>query len=217
MGAALPKSVARTKITANIRSSSFRKSDLLEIARFIDESVPTADFPYESFSVKGREFDVETRSAADLSKVDWPDSVKGVRFNKDQFGNEHDHREIEFRISKFVGWGGEIEVTGEDATWVKGVAAHLESLVKRRRSLNGLLNSFPVVLTFALLPAMLLIAALLLTLSAIDAPRDQGEWGRYVGTFGAIAILVICLGSAAFLIPYLFPSFELTSHLRLFT
>jgi hypothetical protein len=93
-------------------------------------------------------------------------------------------------------------------TWVKGVAGHLESLLRKRRSLNGLLSNPPLDMLAGCAVAALLIATLWLVLSAIDAPRQSGEWGREVEAFGTPVLLLAAVILTMSLASYLFPAFE---------
>jgi hypothetical protein len=128
----------------------------------------------------------------------------GFRFTK-----RTDQKEIAFSVKRYTTtWSSDLTVSGTDVVWVKGTAAQLESLLKRRKSLNGQLASAWVGFAVLGLVAALLIGLLWLVLAAAQT-LDRGDWGRDAGLGGSIVITVVVFVAIAVLQGYFFPFFEL--------
>jgi hypothetical protein len=198
-------SSAITKVVLKVPVAAFRQGDLLEFASYIDRSVEPRPYTHAKFSIQGRELDVEAEAASDLLTIDWPDTVRGFHFIK-----RTDRKEIFFSIKRDGRiWHPELSVSGSDVIWVKGTAAHLETLVKRRKNFNGLWGNSLIALAFGILITAMLVSAVWLITAALNLPTERGEWGHELRVWVTAILIGILLPLVAFFVPaYLFPDFE---------
>jgi hypothetical protein len=186
---------SRTKLTVKVPSSTFTKESLVAIARLVDTSVSASEMTYLIFDLDGREFSIEARAIDDLETVDWPDTIQGVRFSKDNGA-----KQVTFRISRSLTWHCEVSVSGDDLTWTRGTAANFEQLLLKFKSLNGTLSSPRVVIPAAACFWAILTSAITLVEAAAGSQVDAGLV-VFAGLLASSTLLMLA-GVPGYLFPY---------------
>jgi hypothetical protein len=133
---------AITTVSFPVPSCTLSRADLVELARPLQDIARAEGFRRPKFAVEGRDRTLTCRSLKALEQASWPSDIRKVRFHGDGQGG----RDITLWASADPLGLQKVEISGQDALWVQGVAQYYRDALKDRRNWHWLAGNFAVVM-----------------------------------------------------------------------
>jgi len=205
-GKAMPKRVSATlHVQVKVPSCRLSDDDLVALAKLMEKQIHNSEWAQTSFDVEGRDFKIEAKASEALRRLEWPEAIKSVYFMR----LSGDHK-IKLHMARFVGWYTNLEVSGPDPTWVRGVAAQMDSFLKKRKTSHRMITSPWVVAPAAALFWFTVCGTLALAISAAGGDlSERGSLARDSWIFASLGLASVTFFAASMVPGYLFPHIEI--------